>query len=277
MKHIKAPSNQSLPMTPAEAYQATIKMFGSEPEPSFETPDRQEKIWGRKWGCDNDFGKIRSILVHRPGAELSILDPNKRIEELGTYGDREVGWYWQGQELPSVADMQQQHDGMVDVLKSEGIEVIEMQGVAAPLLKSCYTRDPVIVLDGGAVIGRMGPRIRQGEELTATRTLAGLGMPILRTVTGTGMLAGGSYARINKTTAVVARSVRGNDEGIDQLRDVLERSGVDLIVIDMNGYLLHIDRVFVMLDKDLAMVNQSQLPFSFIDFLEKFGDRAAVL
>jgi N-dimethylarginine dimethylaminohydrolase len=258
-------------LSQAEAYQATIKMFGSEPEPAFETAERQQGIWGKRWGCNSDVGQIRSILVHRPGREMATLDPNKRIEELGTYGDKEIGWYWQGQQLPNISEMQAQHDGLVDVLETEGIEVINIEDVDQPLIKSCYARDPVVIVKGGAIISRMGPKIRHGEEPLVTRTLANLGMPILRTVHGCGMMAGGSFAWINEKTAVLARSIRVNDEGIAQVKEVLDYQGVELIVVDMCGYLLHIDRVFVMLDHNLAIVNQPLLPFSFLETLENMG------
>ena len=47
-------------------YQKTIQLFGSSPEPAFEDPSRLTKDWGQAWGVDNDVGRIRSILVHRP-------------------------------------------------------------------------------------------------------------------------------------------------------------------------------------------------------------------
>ena len=62
-----------------DIYNATIKLFGSEPEPAFEDPARQERVWGRSWGCDNDVGQIRAVLMHRPGDEFDVIDRDKRI------------------------------------------------------------------------------------------------------------------------------------------------------------------------------------------------------
>ena len=39
-------------------YNQTIKMFGSQPEPIFESAEQQKAVWGREWGCDNDVGQI---------------------------------------------------------------------------------------------------------------------------------------------------------------------------------------------------------------------------
>ena len=53
----------------------------------------------------------------------------------------------------------------------------------------------------------MGPRIRRGEEQPVTETLGALGMPVLRTIHGTGLLEGGSFAYIRPDLAVVGVSV----------------------------------------------------------------------
>jgi N-dimethylarginine dimethylaminohydrolase len=254
-------------------YQKTIQMFGSSPEPAFENPSRLQKDWGQAWGVDNDVGRIRSILVHRPGPELDMVDPAKRIEEIGSYGDLEKGWYWQSDTVPDMDKLRAQHDGMVEVFRREGIEVhyLDGQGQTDGMLKAVYTRDSALMVKGGAVVCRMAPRIRQGEELVVTRTLAKLGVPILRTIHSTGMLEGGSFAWINSNTAVVGRSIRINDEAIEQLDDVLKRQGVELLVVDLNGYTIHIDGSFVMVDKDLALVDPTQLPYWFLEKLRALG------
>lgn len=254
-------------------YQKTIQMFGSSPEPAFEDPLRLQKDWGQAWGVDNDVGRIRSILVHRPGPELDMVDPAKRIEEIGSYGDMEKGWYWQSDTVPDMEALRVQHDRMVEVFKREGIEVhfLDGQGQTDGMLKAVYTRDSALMVKGGAIVCRMAPRIRQGEELVVTRTLAKLGVPILRTIHSTGMLEGGSFAWINPKTAVVGRSIRINNEAIEQLDDVLKRQGVELLVVDLNGYTIHIDGSFVMVDTNLALVDATQLPYWFLEKLRELG------
>jgi N-dimethylarginine dimethylaminohydrolase len=249
-------------------YNETIKLFGSVPEPGFETPAEMERVWGRNWGLDNDVGQIRVVLMHRPGTEMNVVDPSKRIESIGSFGDLKAGWYWQSDTIPPVEQMQSQHDAYADLLRQEGCEVVYLDGEMAGRLKSCYTRDPLIMVRGGAIVLRMAPRVRRGEELNVTRTLARLGVPILRTLNGTAMLEGGGFAWINQTTAVVCRSIRCNDEGIGQVREVLEKQGVELLVVDMTGYQIHIDGAFVMIDRDVALVDATQLPFWFLEKLK---------
>ncbi len=256
-----------------DLYAATIKMFGSEPSPAFETRERQLKDWGREWGCDNDVGQIQMVLMHRPGDEFNIIDPSKKIEELGSYGDLQAGWYWQSEEIPALVELQAQHDHLADTLRAEGVEVVYLDQVKDGQFKSVYTRDSSFAIKGGAIVSRMAPRMRQGEEQVVTRTLANLGMPILRTITGEGMIEGGSFAWLNSHTAVVGRGIRVNDEAIDQLAEVLERQDVDLMVVDLPAYSIHIDGWMLMVDVDLCLLDPRGLPYTFMQDLKDLGIR----
>ncbi|MEG6507672.1 arginine deiminase family protein [Methyloligella sp. 2.7D] len=256
---------------PHWVYTQTIKKFAAPASPPFEDESEQLANWGNLWGIDNDVGRIRSILVHRPGPEMEIVSADKRIPEIGSFGDPETGWYFQSDTLPDIAAMQAQHDGLVQALKDEGIEVFHVEGVERNRLKFCYTRDPLIMVKGGAIVCRMGARIRRGEELPITRTLANIGIPILRTVSGTGVMEGGSFTWIDEKTAAIGVGVRVNREGAEQVGEVLKRQGVDLLIVDLTGYDIHIDVSFLMVDKDLALVNPFGLPYSFLEELKARG------
>jgi N-dimethylarginine dimethylaminohydrolase len=256
-----------------DVYNATIKLFGSEPLPAFEDAGRLERLWGRNWGCSNDVGQLRAVLMHRPGDEFQIIDRSKRIAETNSFGDLKAGWYWQSETIPDLAEMQAQHDALADMLRAEGAEVIYLEGVTGGRFKSVYTRDSSFSVKGGAIVTRLAPRMRHGEELAVTRTLAKHGVPILRTIHGAGMVEGGSFAWLNSKTAVIGRGIRINDEGISQVAEVLKYQGVELITVDLRGYDIHIDGHFLMVDVDLALVFARGLPFSFLEKLKELGIR----
>ncbi|MEO8241706.1 MAG: arginine deiminase family protein [bacterium] len=258
---------------PHWVYNQTVKMFAADPNSRFEDEAELTRHWGQVWGTDNDVGRIRSVLVHRPGPEMAVVDPAKRIAEIGSFGDPEKGWYFQSETPPDVPAMQSQHDGMVAALQAEGIEVHFMDGVDSTRLKSCYTRDPLIMVKGGAIVCRMGARIRRGEELATTRTLAKIGVPILRTISGAGVMEGGSFAWVDDKTCAIGVGVRVNREGALQIGEVLRRQGVDLLIVELTGYDIHIDVSFLMIDKALALVNPNGLPYTFMEDLKARGIR----
>lgn len=252
---------------PGWIYNETVRMFATPGDPPFEDESELLAHWGRAWGIDNDVGRLRSVLMHRPGPEMAVVDVTKRIEAIGSFGDLEAGWYFQSDSVPPVAEMQAQHDALVAALKAHGVEIEYVGGDPGKRLKSCYTRDPLVMVKGGAIVCRMGTRIRRGEELAVTRTLARLGVPILRTLSGTALMEGGSFAWINERTAVIGCGIRVNREGAEQVGEVLKRQGVELVIIDLVGYDIHIDGSFLMVDRDLALVDPFGLPFSFLERL----------
>jgi N-dimethylarginine dimethylaminohydrolase len=98
-------------------------------------------------------------------------------------------------------------------------------------------------------------------------------MPILRTIHGTGIMEGGSFAFITPKVAVVGLSSRVNEAGADQVEEVLRVQGVELLRVHLTGYRLHIDGAFVMIDVDTAIINPVQLPYWFLEKLKELGIR----
>lgn len=253
-------------------YNQLIKLFPSEAEPAFEDSEQLQRWWGRNWGCTTDVGRLRVVLMHRPGEEVNVVDTSKRLDN-NAFGDEQAGWYWRGTEGPDLVAMQAQHDAYAALLRSEGVEVVYVDQAGPGRMKTCYTRDSVACVGGGAIVMRLGPRIRRGEEQPASRTLSRLGCPILRTISGTGVAEGGSFAWLNRKTAVIGLSSRVNQEGALQVEEVLRSQGVDLLKVTLTGYRLHIDGLFVMIAPDLALANITLLPFWFLEKLKELGIR----
>ncbi len=258
-------------------YNMLIERFASEPEPGFETEAEQRFVWGRAWGCNSDVGRLRLVLMHRPGEEMRVVDTLPHIPELNAFGDPSTGAYWRGTVRPTLDEQQVQHDALATALREEGVEVVYLKRAAAGRHKSIYTRDSCIAIQGGAVVTRMGPRIRRGEEAPVTETLGALGMPILRTIHGNGLMEGGSFAFIRPDVAVVGVSSRVNEEGARQLEQVLAVQGTRLVRVQIPGFRLHIDGAFVMIHHDVAIVNPSILPFVFMEELKRLGIRLITL
>jgi|TARA_B110000259_G_C14029841_1_gene406248 N-dimethylarginine dimethylaminohydrolase len=242
-------------------------------EPSFETNSELIDIWGRNWGCDSDVGKLKTVLMHPPTEDI-LRDPRKRLVASNEATDeRDQGWYWDGDEcmprtqLP-IDEMRDQWDGLLSVLEAHEVEIIRMQSVTGGRF-SHYTRDSAIAVQGGAIICRLRPYTRRGEEVWATKSIAQLGMPIIRTITGKGMLEGGSFTWLDSQTVIVGRSNCVNEEAVVQLEEILKPQGIEVLRADLSFFDIHIDGVFGMLSHGVAMVDKDKLPFVFLEELQK--------
>lgn len=258
-------------------YNQLMKVFRSIPDPSFESREMQDLVWGRQWGCPNDVGRLRMVLMHRPGEEVNLVKPSSYIEDIGAFGNPESGWYWRGNKPPDLALMQEHHDGLAQTLRDEGVEVVYLKDVPSRQHKSVSTRDSVLAVRGGAIVCRLATPYRRGEEYAATRTLADVGMPILRTIHGRAIFEGGSFLWLNEQTAVVGLSTRVNEEGTDQIEEVLRAQGVELLRVYLTGYRQHIDGVMVMIDVDTALINPGLVPFWLLERMREMGIKTVEL
>lgn len=246
------------------------KLVGPEPEPGFDDPGELDRYWGRHWGAGDEVSPLRTVLVRRPSSGLAAITAEAWDPRAGALVDPGRRWYWRSDRAPDMERVMEQHAALVAALRAEDVEVIE-----APELpdhtKSVFTRDPVLTVPGGAVITRLAPRMRRGEEASMTRTVAGLGMPILGTIVGTGLAEGGTFVKLRRDLAVFGLSIRCNPEGARQLAALLQPLGIELLTVPLPGYAIHTDGQFHMVADDLALANTHRLPYGFLARLDDLG------
>jgi N-dimethylarginine dimethylaminohydrolase len=242
-------------------------------EGAAEPPFHEElaEVWGAQFGAHDEVGVLRRVMVRAPGDEFEMISGDAWDEELGALVDPHGRWYWTDRRPPDLDLVHSQHEGLVSALQAEGVEVEVVEPLGSPFIKSIYTRDPSITVPGGAIVGRMGVRMRRGEEPHTTRALAAAGMPILGTITGTGTLEGGSFTKLRPGLAALGTSIRCNHEGERQLRALLDLIGVELIRVPIAGYSIHIDLHLAMVDVNRALIDPAGLPYDFLVTLRELG------
>ena len=79
----------------------------------------------------SEVGRLRTVLLHRPGAELQRLTPRTSADLL-----------FDG--LPWVARAQEEHDGFAQALRDRGVEVLYLTDLLVQTLESPAARDEVV-------------------------------------------------------------------------------------------------------------------------------------
>ena len=260
-------------ITRIEQYHSVLKFFPPIAEPPHEDPDCMKKYWGRRWGTNSDVGQLRVVMMHRPGKEMEQIDESKWNDEAGGLIGDNAAWYWRDRKGPDIAKMQAQHDAYTDILRKEGVEVVYVDAPDTDRTRTVFTRDVAAAIPGGMFVSRLGPAYRRGEEINATKTLGKLGVPIIHTFHNNALFEGGNFAMITPKVAVLGQSSRTNDAGVEQCRRTLAEVGVELIVVPITGYGLHIDGGFNMVTEDTALINVTRLPWYFLVKLQEMGIR----
>jgi len=116
-------------------------------------------------GADSEVGRLRTVLLHRPGPELQRLTPRNNDSLL-----------FDG--IPWIVRAQEEHDGFAQALRDRGVEVLYLGDLLAQALASTEAREQAIA---DVTAGRhMGDTMRKylvdhlngldAEQLAATLT-----------------------------------------------------------------------------------------------------------
>ncbi|MCF2945055.1 dimethylarginine dimethylaminohydrolase family protein [Paenibacillus tarimensis] len=231
-------------------------------------------LWGERWGLRHPTGTLKKVLVHRPGREILELHRKRYEVEAGSLLLKNVAGRMissNGRGQPDLELVQKQHDQLVEALRAEGVEIVYLEGGSHLLPDRLYTRDLGMVVPGGIIMGRFALYLRLGETRFAVETLTRLGMPILGLIQGNAFAEGGSFSMIHDNLAVVGRSERFNQAGIEQLRNILDIHHIELLAVDLPAGKIHLDEAFMMLDRDKALINRDLLPYWFLTHLQDLG------
>ena len=161
-------------------------------------------------------------------------------------------------------------------MEESGVEILWFDDAPDDLADSIFTYDPSFMTLHGAVILRPGKVKRLGEIEVHRRFYEGMDIPIIGEISGQGTVEGGDCFWLDDSTLAVGRGFRSNEEGINQLSNILSSFGIDVLQFDLPSYddpdaCLHLMSIVSPLDHDLALVFKPLLPDSLHDVLTDFG------
>jgi arginine deiminase len=220
-------------------------------------PLRQEigQLWGA-CGVATEWSPLKAVLLHRPGPELDgLTDPNavQMLAPLDTGRAR------------------QQHDALAQAYRDAGIAVHYVALAETPPPNLMFVADLMFMTPEGAILGRPASTVRAGEERFIARRLADLGIPILRSVRGTGTFEGADASWIDPQTVLLATGLRTNVEGAAQVTSLLREMGVEVILVGLPYGVMHLMGELRFADRDLAFGWPGRVPHAAVSALRERG------
>jgi len=143
-------------------------------------------------------------------------------------------------------------------------------------IDSVYCRDASIATDFGMILCNMGKASRINEPQSQKQIFIKNNIPILGEIKHPGTLEGGDVAWLDKKTLAVGHTYRTNEDGINQLKQLLEPKGIEIIVVELPHYkgkndVFHLMSILSPIDKDLAVVYSPLMPIKFRNQLLERG------
>ncbi len=194
--------------------------------------------WG-DWGVCSEIGKLRAVLMRRPGKEIdNILDPKSvsMIEKL----DPEL--------------VRKQHDDVVKIYKDNGVKVYYIDEMDEKCPNAMYARDLVLGTPEGVILAKPGIEVRVPEVKYAAKKITELGIPIVKTVNGNGVFDGACLTWIDQESVFLGTGTRCNKEGFLQVSEELQNMGVKNIYhLSIARNQNHLDGFLAIADVNIAV------------------------
>jgi len=211
-------------------------------------------IWGNV-GINSEYGRLKDVLLHRPGQEIIAEDYNaaQQLERL------------------DLDKAQAQHDALAEAYRAVGVNVHYVELATTPTPNQMFMADVFTMTPEGAILSRPASEVRAGEERVAALNLLALGSPIVRSVSGRGTFEGADMLWLSPTHVMLGRGLRTNDEAIRQITTVLTEMDVRVTKVDLPAGSMHLMGMMRIFDNDLAVGWPTRIPWTAVDALKDEG------
>jgi N-dimethylarginine dimethylaminohydrolase len=205
----------------------------------------------------SEFGKLKTVFIKKALAAF--------------INDEHISKYWESLNYlgkPDILKALAEYDAFEKIFFDNGTEVLYLPQDSSVNMDSIYCRDAAIATDRGMIICNMGKEGRKNEPAAEQRAFEVAGIPVLGVIKAPGTLEGGDVAWLDEKTLAVGHTYRTNEQGIEQLTQLLKPLGVTVMSVPMPHYkgpsdVFHLMSVLSPVDKNLAVVYSPLIPIVF--------------
>jgi N-dimethylarginine dimethylaminohydrolase len=205
----------------------------------------------------SEWATLRAVLLHRPGSEIKELCGDPDAVQMLAPVDAER--------------MRREHDALAEAYRGEDVTVHYLEPVTTPPPNTIFLRDLFFMTPEGAILARPASTVRAGEEVHVARRLADLGVPILRSVRGTGTFEGADALWVDESTVLLTTGLRTDDEGAAQVQGLLEEMGVEVVRVGLPCGAMHLLGTVDFADRDLAVAWPGRVSHRAVELLRARG------
>jgi arginine deiminase len=196
------------------------------------------------------FGKLKSVLLHRPEKSISkITEQNKE--------------YFLFDHVPDVDKYLEEHRQYEALLEQNGVQVYQLSALVSRnkellerLPNLAYLHDIAVISTKGAIVSKMSSQGRSHEEIPVLEALSSLGVPTLYEPNEGDMFEG--CLLLDANTVFVANTERHNSPSIQRFTDFILNYFPNVIyaIIPKARRFMHPDMILNRVTKNLMVYYQ---------------------
>ena len=213
-------------------------------------------IWD-ECGLQNEYGLLKSVMLHSPGAELEVsIDNPDNVQMLDKVDSSKA---------------REEHAELVENYRQNGVCVHFLDRIGAVSPNQMFCADLFAMTPLGAVLARPASSVRAGEEVRMARGLSSKNIPIVRTLTGTATFEGADMIWINPDRVLLGQGLRTNQEAASQIGNLLAETEVELVPVDMPFGTMHLMGMVRIVSSKLALGWPRRTPHRVVTELQDAG------
>ncbi|HUU78162.1 MAG TPA: arginine deiminase family protein [candidate division Zixibacteria bacterium] len=229
-----------------------------------------------KYGIQSEIGKLRSILMHRPGQEMNLVT-------------KETLSFFRFRDIPNLVKMQNEFDEFTRILKENNVEVILLENLIDKINTPnfLFTRDIIAISKKGLIVMNMAVESRKQEPIIIKKALSKHIHTFIE-LKGSNFLEGGDLVYIDENVLAIGYGPRSNISGVKKLVHKFGTSTFDeIVLIPLPNFRVHLDGAFMVVDHHLCVVHEPSVNYEdaqiicgrtsrkepFLDYLRRKGFR----
>jgi N-dimethylarginine dimethylaminohydrolase len=213
----------------------------------------------------SEIGEIKSLFIKKAAAAF--------------INDENIQKQWAALNFLSKPDLHKaiaEYENFDSILKNYVDEIFYLPEDDNVTMDSIYCRDASIATNKGMIICNMGKPARSNEPFAEQKAFEKNNMPVLGVIKSPGTIEGGDVAWLDENTLAVGHTYRTNEQGIRQLKLLLDPIGVEVVVVELPHYkgpsdVFHLMSILSPVDKNLAVVYSPLMPVAFRNLLLQKG------
>src|SRR5271166_6733747 len=188
--------------------------------------------------------------------------------------DRTARWQELGfHHAPDFETSQSQHETLCHQLQTAAAEIVDLPAAPDFSLDAVYAHDASLPTDHGLIVMRPGKPNRVAEGLHHASFCASLEIATLGAITAPGTTEAGDIVWLDATTLLIGHGYRTNAAGIQQIRNLLARKGVEVLSAPLPygpgpSACLHLMSLISLLDEHTALVDLPWLAVETVELLK---------
>jgi dimethylargininase len=202
---------------------------------------------------------LKKVALLRPGASLLEADTNK----------------WHYSNIFNPDKVQSIYNNFAKLLTNEGVEIYWIKE-ETNIADAIFTYDASMMTKSGAILMSPGKELRKGEQNIHRNFYKHNNIPIIGEITGNATAEAGDTLWLDDNTLIVGKSFRTNQEGVNQIKELMKPVKVDVFQFDIPVYMgmeacLHLMSLISLVDHRKALVYTPLLPVSLFKLLKEKG------